>query len=97
MNASSFEFLPPIMSEILGDFVTIVKLFMAAVMCFCGILLAVFYGCCLRDVDEPNELGVADLNMKTFDECIENEESVPQGNDAQKKSFENECYTVEDR
>lgn len=87
------------MSEILMDFVTIVKLFTAAVMCVSGILLAVCYCCCLRDVNDPNELAVADLGEKTFDECIENEESAtPVGEDAvaQKKSFENECYAVED-
>lgn len=79
------------MSEILMDFVTIVKLFTAAVMFVGGILLAVCFYCCLRDVDSLSELGVADSGKKTFDECIENKESAPQGEDAQK----NECYTVE--
>lgn len=86
------------MSEILGDFVTIVKLFTAAVMCVAGILLAVCYCCCLRDVDDSSELGVADLGKKTFDGCTETEESKQPGDDAlaQKKSFKNKCYTVED-
>lgn len=86
------------MSEILVDFVTIVKLFTAAVMCVVGILLAVCYCCCLRDADDPSELGVADLGKKTFDGCIENDESKQPGDDAlaQKKSFKNNCYTVED-
>jgi len=79
--------------------VTIVKMFTAAVMCISGILIAVCYCCCLRDVKYPNELSIADLGEKTFDECIENEESAtPAGEDvlAQKTSFENECCTVED-
>lgn len=82
------------MSEILMDFVTILKLFTAAVMFVGGILLAVCFCCCLRDVDSPSELGVADSGKKTFDECIENKESAPQGEDA--SAQKNECYIVED-
>ena len=86
------------MSEVLGDVVTIVKLFTAAVMCVAGILLVACYCCCLRDIDDPSELGVGNLGKKTFDGCIENEESKQPGDAAlaQKKSCKNNCYTVED-
>lgn len=86
------------MSEIFGDLVTIVKLFTATVMCVAGLVLAVCYCCCLRDVDDPSELSVAELGKKPFDGCIENEESEQPGDDAlaKKKSFKNKCYTVED-
>lgn len=77
------------------DFVAILKLFTAGVMCVAGILLAVCYCCCLRNIDDINELG-ADLGKKTFEDYIENEESAGDDALAQKKSFENECYTVED-
>ena len=96
------EFSPlPMMSEILVDFMTIVKLFTATLMCAGGIFLAICYCCCLRDVNEPSELDVVELGKKNFDECIENEETgtPPAGEDAsvaQKKAFKNKCYTVED-
>jgi len=82
------------MSEIMMDLVTTVKLFTAAVMFVGGILLAVCFCCCLRDIDTPSELGVADSGKKTFDECIENKESAPQGEDA--SAQRNKCYTVKD-
>ncbi len=87
------------MSTVLVDFVAILKLFTAGLMCVGGIFLAIFYCCILRDIDdiklgpEYGEKKLGEYIEETQTSCDETaqEDALPQ-----KKSFENESCSVED-
>ena len=80
------------MSDILLDFIAILKLFTAGVICVGGILLAICYCCFLRDIDDI-KLG-PEYSKKTIEEYVEEvtgcEENAGEDALSQKKSFENE-------
>lgn len=88
------------MSEMLLDFLAILKLFTAGIMCVGGIALTICYCCFLRDIDDI-KLG-PQFSKKTIQEYIENEEAQSGQDETaedappKKKSFENESCTVED-
>ena len=87
------------MSDILLDFVAILKLFTAGVMCFGGIFLAIGYCCFFRDIDQIKlapeyDKKTIDANIEeTQTSCVDGvgEEALPQ-----KKSLENESFSVVD-
>lgn len=88
------------MSDILLDFVAILKLFTAGVMFFGGIFLAICYCCFFRDIDqiklapEYDKKTIDALNIEETQTSCEDgvdEEALPQ-----KKSLENESFSVED-
>lgn len=86
------------MSDILLDFIAILKLFTAGVICVGGILLAICYCCFLRDIDDI-KLG-PEYSKKTVEDYVEEvtgcEENAGEDALPQKKSFENESCYVED-
>lgn len=89
------------MSAIPLDFLSILKLFTAAIMCFGGIVLCICYCCFLRDIDDI-KLG-PQFSKKTIQEYIGCDEAQTSQADVgeetalpEKKSFENESCTAED-